>query len=83
MNARDIWNDYRARATLAVETPHEIALQKYGFVCGLVRGLGGMALGQKPWDMLDGARELIEEAERDICLEIDRRRGMPPVESEN
>jgi hypothetical protein len=73
MTARDIWNEYRAKATLAVETPHEIALQKYGFVCGLVRGLGGMALGQEPGDMLDGAAELIEEAERVSLSDAARR----------
>jgi hypothetical protein len=81
MNARELWNEYRRKATLAIETPAEIALQKYGFVCGLVRGLGGMALGEDPADMTAGIHELLAEAERDICLEIDRKRG--PVESEN
>jgi hypothetical protein len=81
VNARDIWDDFRAKATLAVETPAEIALQKYGFVCGLVRALGGMAFGEDPADMTAGIEELLEEARRDVYLEADRRRG--PVESEN
>jgi HD-like signal output (HDOD) protein len=81
MNARDLWDEFRAQATLPVETPEEIALQKYAFVCGLVRGLGGLALGHDPQDMMTGVQELIEEARQDIWLAVDRRPSLK--ESDN
>jgi HD-like signal output (HDOD) protein len=81
MNARQLWDEFRSQATLAVETDEEIALQKYAFVCGLVRGLGGVSLGDDPQEMIQGFRELIEEARRDMCLAIDCRPSLK--ESEN
>jgi hypothetical protein len=72
MNAREIWEDFVARTGLPVETAEEVALQKWAFICGLARACGGVMQGEDPREMLEGARELTEEASADLRLEIDR-----------
>lgn len=72
MSARQIWEEYRAKACVPVETRHEIALQKVAFLAGLIRACGGIALGENPREMLAGHEELVEEGRRDLFLEADR-----------
>jgi hypothetical protein len=73
LNAREIWEDFLTRTGLPVETAEEVALQKWAFVCGLARACGGLIQGEDPHEMLEGARELTEEAARDLYLMADRK----------
>lgn len=76
LTLRQLWDDFQRTAVIAgVETPHEIALQKYGFLCGAMAAAGTLAAGVEL--DADDAEALIDEASADLRLEADRDRISP------
>jgi len=80
MTIRDMWNDFETRSTMAAETPHEIALQRIGYVCGMVAALGELSRGNLiAFDARD-VEELLDESFSHMRLKIE---AMTPEASEN
>jgi len=80
MTIRDAWNDFEARSTMPVETPREIALQKIGYVCGMVAALGELSRGNLIRFEASDVAKLLDEAFGDMNPETATKM---PMASEN